>query len=70
MDLRGGRITVGELLRNPDVRSYLQHRYPAVLGSPMLRRAGGMPLSSAITYARRFMPQSRINQILAQLQRM
>ena len=68
MNLRNNQITVGEILANPQARTLLSLEFPMVRGSPMRARARNMPLQNVLFYARRYVPQQKINQVLAQLQ--
>ncbi len=57
MDLKNGRITIGELLSNPKVREYVK-----------LNMVRDMPLHQAVGYARGRVPQAKINEIINTLQ--
>lgn len=71
MDLRNGRITVGELWQNPKARAILQREFPQFAGNPMLLRMGmGMPLSKVLGFARGRVPQAKIDQVLEALQKL
>ena len=49
MDLKDGRITVNQVLRNPQAMAVLQRELPELAGSPLLRMAGGMSLNQGDT---------------------
>ena len=67
MDLRNGRVTIGEILANPKARAMVQRAYPKVLASPMAMRFRNMPLGTALQYAGRFVPRDRLDWGVAQL---
>ena len=67
MDLRNGRITIGEILANPNARAMIQRAYPKVLASPMAARFRGMQLGTAMQYAGRFGPRAQLDRVVARL---
>ena len=69
MDLRNGRITIGELWRNPQARAVLQQEFPQYANNPMLlRMAMGMPLGRVLDHARGRVSQAKIDRALQRLQ--
>lgn len=69
MNLRNNQITVGEVLQNPRAYMLMQRQFPQLFRSPMmLRRARNMTLQQAMNMASRYVPQSTIQQVVAQLQ--
>lgn len=69
MDLRNGRITMGELWKNPQARAILQREFPEIAGNPMmLRMAMGMSLSRVIPHARKHYSQQKVDGVIRQLQ--
>lgn len=67
MDLRNGRITIGEILANPNARAMIQRAYPKVLASPMAMRFRNMQLGTAMQYAGRFVPRAQLDRVVARL---
>lgn len=67
MDLRNGRITIGEILANPNARAMVQRAYPKVLASPMVMRFRSMRLNTALQYAGRFVPRAQLDRVVARL---
>ncbi len=67
MDLRNNRITVREVLANPKARELFQKEFPKAANSPLLQMAQNMTLQQVMQYARGYMPQSRMNELLERL---
>ncbi len=71
MDLRNGRILMGELWQNPKARAIIQEEFPQVTRNPMLLRMGlGMPLSRVLEHVRGRVPQAKVDQALRRLQQL
>ena len=68
LDLRNHQITVRELLSNPGARSLLQREFPMFINSPMLQMAQNMTLQSVLYIAKGNIPQSKLQQVLKQLE--
>ena len=69
MDLKNGRITVGELLANPAARQIFNREFPNILRHPMLGLAKNFTLNKVINLAKGHVPQKKIEQILMELKR-
>lgn len=69
MDLKNGKITVGELLKNPNARALFHKLSPISINSPIIRAANRMTLNELIRKAHSWMPEEQINQILEELKR-
>lgn len=70
MDLKNGRITVGELLDNPASRGVFQRRFPMVMKHPMVGAARTVTLEQLIAFARSYIPQRKIEETLEELKRL
>ena len=68
MYLRNHQITMRELLSNPGARSLLQQEFPMLIHSPMLKMAQNMTLQSVLYLAKNYVPQSKLQQIVRQLE--
>lgn len=68
MNLRNGKITLGEILRNPKARQLVEREAPGVLGSPLVRRFQGMTLEQAMGLLRRHIPAARMEALLRELE--
>lgn len=64
MDLRGGAVTLGELVRDPRARELVDREFPGLLRHPFARRFMGMPLSRALNMARGRVPEDSIQHLL------
>lgn len=69
MDLKGNKITVGELLDTPAARAVFQRRFPMVMRHPMLGAARTVTLEQLIAFAGAYLPQRTIQDTLQELRR-
>lgn len=67
MNLKDNRITVTELLRNPQANKILQQEFPEIMGSPLIAFAGKMSLQEVLQFAQTSIPQETIQRVLAEL---
>ncbi len=71
MDLKGGQVTVGEILQNPNARAMIRRsRYAFLLNSPLLGQFSNLPLQTALNRAGSFLPPQVIRQAVDQLRRL
>lgn len=70
MDLKNGKITVGELLDNASSRGVFQRRFPMVMKHPMVGAARTVTLEQLIAFARSYIPQKKIDETLEELKRL
>lgn len=70
MDLKNGKITVGELLDNAGSRSVFQRRFPMVMKHPMVGAARTVTLEQLIAFAGSYIPQKKIDETLEELKRL
>lgn len=68
MDLRQGKITLGEILRHPQARELLTRELPQFARSPLLGLAGGMTLNQILIHAKGRVPPEQIKRLLSQLE--
>ena len=69
MDLKNGRLTVGDLLDHPGAKAVLQKRFPMLMKHPMMGAARTITLEQILAVAREFVPQKKIDEALADLRR-
>lgn len=69
MDLKNGRVTVGDLLDHPGAKAVLQKRFPMLMKHPMMGAARTITLEQILAVAREFVPQKKIDEALADLRR-
>ena len=67
MDLHGGNITLGEIVRNPKARALVDREFPGVLNHPFAGRFMGMTLNQALGMVRGRVPQAGIDRLMAAL---
>ena len=71
MDLRNGRIAMGELWQNPQAKAILRQEFPELDHNPMLLRMGmRMPLSRVLQHVRGKVPQEKVDRTLQRLQQL
>ena len=70
MDLRNGKITLAEILRNPQAAAILRQNFPAIMNNRMMMRMGrNMTLNQIVGHARGRVPPQQINAVIEQLRR-
>ena len=69
MDLKNGRVTVGDLLDHPGAKAVRQKRFPMLMKHPMMGAARTITLEQILAVAREFVPQKKIDEALADLRR-
>lgn len=69
MDLRNGKITVGELLDDPRARAVLQKRFPSVLRHPMTGAARTVTLEQLLAAVSAWLPRRKLEEALEELRR-
>ena len=71
MDLRGGKITIGELLAHPGTRGILQSRFPLVFrGKHFSETAKTVTLEQLVALVGGYLPQKLLNDTLRDLERL
>lgn len=69
MDLKNGRVTVGDLLDHPGAKTVLQKRFPMLMKHPMMGAARTITLEQILAVAREFVPQKKIDEALSELKK-
>ena len=69
MNLKGGKITVGELMDHPGARAALQRRFPMLMKHPMMGAARTITLEQILSVAQQYVPQKKIEEALDDLRR-
>jgi hypothetical protein len=70
LNLKNNQITMKEVLANPAAKALLQKRFPLVMKHPLANAAQTLTLAQAIEFARVYVPQTTVNEILRELQKM
>ena len=68
MDLKGNRITIGELLADPKARQVLARHFPRVIDRPIVAASGRMSLERAIKLGAAYVPRETIREALRELE--
>ncbi len=68
MDLKGNKITIGELLADPKARAVLARRFPRVIGRPIVAASKGMPLDRAMKLGAAYVPAYVLEAALRELE--
>lgn len=69
MDLKGNRITVGELLAHPGARAVFEAKLPEALRHPLLGAARTVTLEQLLALAGGYLPRKKIDEIMEGLRR-
>lgn len=67
MDLRSGKITLGEVLSDPKAKALLQKELPELADSPLLLFARNMTVAQILQMTKGKMPQEKVTRLLEQL---
>ena len=70
MNLKNNRITVGELLDNPDSKAVFQRRFGKWMKHPMVNASRTLTLEQLIGIAEVWMPQKMIRETLEELKKL
>ena len=69
MDLKNGKVTVGELMDHPGARAVLQKRFPMLMKHPMMGAARTITLEQILSVAQAYVSQKKIDETLNDLRR-
>lgn len=69
MNLKGNKITVGELMDHPGARAVFQRRFPMLMKHPMMGAARTITLEQILSVAQQYVPQKKIEETLNDLRR-
>ncbi len=69
MNLKNNQITLRELLGNPEAKALLNKKFPRVLSHPLIAPAQTLTLAQVIEFAKVYVPQSTITEVLSDLQK-
>ena len=69
MNLKGNKITVGELMVHPGARAVFQRRFPMLMKHPMMGAARTITLEQILSVAQQYVPQKKIEETLNDLRR-
>ena len=67
MDLKGGRITLGEILRHPGARELVEREFPGILRHPLAGAFLGLSLDRALALLGGRVPRERVEGLLREL---
>ncbi len=67
MNLKNNQITIRELMANPASNALLHKRFPQAMKHPLAVPAQSLTLAQTMEFARRYLPQSTINEVLQEL---
>ena len=70
MDLKGNRITIGELLADPRARSVLARRFPQLADRPIVAASRGMTVERAMKLGAAYVPRNYLAETLRELERL
>lgn len=67
MDLRSGKITLGEVLSNPKAKALMQKELPELADSPLLLFARNMTVAQILQMTKGKIPEEKVTRLLEQL---
>ena len=67
MDLRSGKITLGEVLSNPKAKALVQKELPELVDSPLLLFARNMTVAQILQMTKGKIPEEKVTRLLEQL---
>ena len=70
MDLKGNKITIGELLADPRAKAVLAQRFPHVMGRPIVAASKGMPLDRAMKLGAAYVPRAILEETRRELEKL
>ncbi len=68
MDLKGNKITMGELLADPKAREVLARRFPQLVGRPIVAASRGMTVERAMKLGAAYVPGAYLTETLRELE--
>ena len=69
MNIRGGNITVGEIMRNPKGMAIIKREFPHLINTPMFKLAQNMPLNKVIAHWGHQIGQTKVNALVEELKK-
>lgn len=70
MDLKGNKITIGELLADPKARAVLARRFPRLAGRPIVAASRGMTVERAVKLGAAYVPEAYLTETLRELEKL
>ena len=67
MDLRSGKITLGEVLSNPKAKALMQKELPELADSPLLLFARNMTVAQILQMTKGKITEEKVTRLLEQL---
>ena len=68
MDLKGNKITMGELLADPGAQAVLARRFPQLVGRPIVAASRGMTVERALKLGTAYVPRAYLEETLHELE--
>lgn len=69
MNIRGGNITIAEIMQNPGGRAIIKREFPRLIGTPMFRMAQNMTLSRVASHWGHHIGQAKVNALVEELKK-
>ncbi len=67
LNLKGGNVTIGEIMNDPKGFAIMKREFPKLIGTPMFKMAQRMSLNRVIQHWGHHVPRSKIQSILNEL---
>jgi len=69
LNLKGGNVTIGEIMNDPKGFAIMKREFPKLIGTPMFKMAQRMSLNRVIQHWGHHVPRSKIDSIIEELKR-
>ena len=69
MNLKGGNVTICEIMNNPKGFAIMKREFPGLIGTPMFKLAQGMTLNKVVQHWGNKIPKAKIDSIIDELKR-
>jgi len=69
LNIRGGNITVGEIMSNPNGMAIIKREFPHLINTPMFRLSQGMTLNRVVSHWGHHIGQTKVNNLIEELKK-
>lgn len=69
MNIRGGNITVREIMQNPKGMAIMRREFPNLINTPMFKLAQGMTLNKVASHWGHHIGSAKVNALIEELKR-
>lgn len=69
MNIRGGNITIREIMQTPKGMAIMRREFPRLINTPMFKMAQGMTLNAVAAHWGHHIGQNRVNALIEEIKR-